>query len=74
MQRRTVFGNVGFLPVEHGVDPASQAGFLGQLQEEPEGLVGNAVLRVIQDDPHGFCRHALAAFCERQVGESRVMA
>ena len=50
-----------FSPSEHGVDPRSQAGFLGQFDEQLEGFVGDAVLRVIQEEAHSLGRHPLAA-------------
>jgi len=31
-------------PPEHGADPLAKAGFTGQLQEEPERLIGKQVL------------------------------
>ena len=46
---------------EHGVNPGSQAGFLGQLQEQLEGFVGDAILGVIQVEAHGLGGHPLAA-------------
>ena len=46
---------------EHGVDPGSQAGFLGQLQEQLEGFVGEAILGVIQVKAHGLGGQPLAA-------------
>ena len=46
---------------KHGVDPRSQAGFLGQLQEQLEGFVGDAILGVIQVKAHGLGGQPLAA-------------
>jgi hypothetical protein len=40
---------------------ALQAGFLGELKEEREGFVGDAILRVVQVETHRLGRHALAA-------------
>ena len=61
VQDGPVFRDVDLLAPEHGVDARSQAGFLRQLQEELEGFVGDAVLRVIQVEAHRLGRHALAA-------------
>ena len=61
VQDGPVLRDVDLLAAEHGVDPRSQAGFLRQLQEELEGLVGDAILRVIEEDAHGLGRHPLAA-------------
>src|SRR5208337_1248917 len=46
---------------EHGVNPGSQAGFLGQLQKQLEGFAGDAILGVIQVKAHSLGGHALAA-------------
>ena len=46
---------------------AAQAGFLGQLQQELQGLVGDAVLRVVEVDAGGLGGQPLAAL--RIVGE-----
>ena len=61
VQDRAIFRDVDLLTPEHGVDARAQAGFLGQLQEELEGFVGDAVLRVIEVEAHGLDRQALAA-------------
>jgi hypothetical protein len=61
VQDGTVFRDVDLLPPEHGVDAHAQVGFLCQLQEELEGFVSDAVLRVIQGEAHSLDRHALAA-------------
>jgi len=62
VQDGAVFREVDFLAPEHGVDAFAQPGFLGKLQQELEGFVGDAVLRVVQVQAHRLCRHALAAF------------
>ena len=61
VQDGAVFRDVDLLAPEHGVDPLAQAGFLGQLQEELEGFVGDAILRVVQVEAQRLGRHALAA-------------
>jgi hypothetical protein len=60
VQDGTVFREVDLLPSEHGVDPCSQAAFLCQLPEEREGVVGDAIFRVIEVEAYSLCRHALA--------------
>src|SRR5215470_17035674 len=42
-------------------DPRAQAGLLGQLHQEREGLVRDPVLRVVEEDTRGLRRQALAA-------------
>ncbi len=58
---RPVFRDVDLVTPEHGVDALAQAAFLGQLQEELEGFVRDAVLRVIEVDARGLSRQTLAA-------------
>jgi hypothetical protein len=60
VQDSAVFCEVNLLPPEHGVDAHPQAGFLRRLQEEPEGFVGGAGLRIIEVEAHRLGRHALA--------------
>ena len=61
VQDGPVLRDVDLLAAEHGVDPRSQAGFLGQLQEKLERFVGDAILRVVEVEPDRLDRHALAA-------------
>ena len=49
VQDRTILRDVDLLTPKHGVDPRSQVGFLGQLQQKLECLVGDPVFRVIED-------------------------
>ncbi len=46
---------------EHGLDALAQAAALGQLYEEPEGLVGDAMLGVVQVEAGGLRAQALSA-------------
>ena len=62
VQDRPLLRDVDLLAAKHGVDPRSQARFLGQFDEKLEGFVGDAVLRVIQEEAHGLGRHPLTAF------------
>ncbi len=61
VQDGAVFRDVDLVAAEHGVDPRAQAGFLRQLQEELEGLVGDAILRVVEEEARRLGRQALAA-------------
>ena len=62
VQHGAVFRDVDFLAAEHRVDPPAQPGFLGQLDQQLERFVGDAVLRVIQKQPGRLGGQALAAF------------
>jgi hypothetical protein len=48
VQHRAVFGVVDLLAGEHALAPVRHIGFLGQLQQQAHGLIGDAVLRVVQ--------------------------
>ena len=62
VQDGALLRDIDFLAAKHGVDPLPQAGFFRQLKQELEGLVGDAILRVIEEQAHRLGRHALAAF------------
>jgi hypothetical protein len=62
VQDGSVLRDVDLLATKHGVDPRTQAGFLRQLKEELEGLIGDAILRVIEEDAHSLGGQACAAF------------
>ena len=50
VQDRALFRDVDLVSAKHGVDPRSQSRFLGQFEEELEGFVGDAILRVIEEE------------------------
>jgi hypothetical protein len=62
VQNGAVLREVDLVPAEHRVNALAQAGFGGQLHEQLEGFVRDAVLGVIQKETGGFHRQALAAF------------
>ena len=62
-----VLGDVDAVAAEHRLGPLAQAGLLGELQEEAERLVGDAVLRVVEVQASPLRRQPLAA--RRVVGE-----
>ena len=67
VQHGAVLGDVDLVAAEHRVDALAQARLLGQLQQQLERLVGDAILRVIEIDARRLDRQALAAL--RIVGE-----
>ena len=67
VQDGAVFGDVDLVAAEHGVDAGAEAGLLGQLQQQLQRLVGDAVLRVVEEEADGLDGQALAAL--RIVGE-----
>jgi len=67
VQHGPPLSDVDLLALEHGVDALSQAALLGQLQQEPHGFVGDAVLGVVEVHADRLGRQALAAL--RVVGE-----
>ena len=56
-----VFGGVDLLAGEHGFGVLLEAGFFGELEEEGEGFVGDAVLGVVEEEAAGFGGEAGAA-------------
>ena len=61
VQHGAIFGDVDLLAAEHRLDPRLQSGFLRQLQQQLERFVGDAVLRVIQEQSGGLEGHSLPA-------------
>ena len=59
--------DVDLLAAEHRVAPFDHTAFVGKLQQQPDRLVGDAVLRVVQDTARRLRREALAT--ARVVGE-----
>src|SRR5262249_27490611 len=53
--------DVDLLAAEHRVDPRSEAGLVRQPQQQPQRLVGDAVLRVVEMEVDGVDRETLAA-------------
>ena len=60
MQDRAFFRNVDLIAAKHGVDPRTQPGFLGQLEQELHGFIRDAVLGVVQKDTRGLSRQSLS--------------
>ncbi len=56
-----VLGGVDLLAGEHGFDVVAEAGLVGELEEELEGFVGDAVLGVVEEEAGGFGGEAGAA-------------
>jgi len=49
-----VLGGVDFLAGEHAFGVLLEAGLVGEVEEEGEGFVGDAVLRVVEEKAAGF--------------------
>jgi hypothetical protein len=67
MQDGAIFRHVDFLASKHRVDPGAQPGLFGELEEQLERLIVDAIFRVIQVDAGRFRGHPLAA--RRIIGE-----
>src|SRR5439155_1189398 len=67
VEDRAVLGHVDLVAAEHGVDALAQPDLLGEPKEEAEGVLGHAVLRVVEVQAHAFDRETLTA--TRIVGE-----
>src|SRR5215510_8324050 len=53
MQDGAVFGDVDPASRKHRCNPPFEAGFLSELEQELERLIGNPILRVIEVNAHG---------------------
>ena len=69
VEHGAVLGDVDLVAPEHGVDPLAQPRLLRQPDEQRDGLVGDAVLRVVEEEAGALGGQALAA--RRVVGEER---
>ena len=58
VQDRTVLGHVDVVAAEHRVDALAEARLDREVEQQPEGLVGDAVLRVVEVQPGGLGREA----------------
>ena len=61
VQHRALLGHVDLLATEHRVDSLAEPRLLGELQQQAQRLVGDAVLRVVEVDPRRIDRQPLAA-------------
>ena len=61
MQNRSLLGDVDLFSTKHGVDSFPQSKFLGELDQQFECFVRDAILRVIEIKAHGLDRQTLAA-------------
>jgi hypothetical protein len=61
VEHRAVLRDVDVLPAEHRVAVRGHPAFVSQPQEQLEGLVGDPVLRVVEEEPGSFGDQALAA-------------
>jgi len=61
VQDGAILRDVDLLASKHRVDSLAQAALLGEFNKQPEGLIVDAIFRIIQEDAGGLCRHALAA-------------
>ncbi len=63
VQDGPVLGRVDPVAAEHRLRALGEARLLGQLEEEAQGVVGDAVLRVVEVDPGAASGESLAAGC-----------
>ena len=61
MQDCPLLGNVDLFPAKHRIDARPQAGLFGEFEQQPNGLFGNAVLRVVEVDADRLNGEALPA-------------
>jgi hypothetical protein len=56
-----ILREVDRVPAKHGVNAFAQTAGVGERQQQPERLVRQPILRVVEEDPLGLEGHALAA-------------
>jgi hypothetical protein len=61
MQDRPLLGDVDLVSAKHGVDPRLQPGLPSQFDQQLDGIAGNAILRVVEQQAQGLNRELLAA-------------
>jgi hypothetical protein len=61
VQDSPILGQVDPVTAEHRIDALAQAALLGQTTEQRDGLVGDAILRVVQIESDRLRGQALAA-------------
>jgi hypothetical protein len=69
VENGAVFRHVDLVAPEHGVDALAEAALLGQPTQQHDGLIGDAILGVIEVDPDGLRGQAVAT--GRVGGEQR---
>ena len=71
VQHRPPFGEVDLVAAKHGIDPRLQTRLLRQFDQQLDGLVGNAILRVVEEQAHGLNGHFRAALrvCREQIAQ-----
>ena len=74
VQDGPVLGDVDLLAGEHRVAALRDAALLRKLEQQPQRLAGDPVLRVVQEDALGLEHEGLAAFRIRreQIAEMRL--
>ena len=61
VQYGSPFGDIDFVAAKHGIDSGLEAGFLRQFDQQLEGFVRYAILRVIEEQAHSLNRQLLTA-------------
>ena len=52
---------IDLLTVKHGVDPLAQAALIREFEQQPDRLIGDAVLRVVEVETYSLKREVLGA-------------
>ena len=75
VQHGAAFRGVDLLAGEHRIAPLRHAALFGQLQQQPQRLVGDAVLRVVEEQARAFGREALrpAGIVGEQLAQMHVL-
>jgi hypothetical protein len=54
VQHGTVFRDVDIIAPKHGLDAIAQPRFLGDLDKQADGFIGDAVLGIVEVEPRSF--------------------
>jgi hypothetical protein len=69
VEHRALLGDVDLLAAEHRIPPLGHAGVVGHRDQQAQGLVGHAVLGVVEEQAGALGGHPLAALA--WLGEQR---
>jgi hypothetical protein len=61
MQNRPLLSDIDLFPAEHRIDSCPQSRLTGQLKQQLDGLVGNAILGIVEVQPHSLRRQTRAS-------------
>lgn len=61
VQNGAFLREIDLLTVKHGIDPLAQAALSREFEQQPDRLIGDAVLRVVEVETYSLKREVLGA-------------